>query len=272
MSNNQILVPVDFSDASNTAIKIAVELAKKKNAEIALLHIQNGKTKSVAENEMQRYADEIKKEGNFLVNTLIRDGNYMSEIPRQSAEFSYNLMVIGTHGYKGFREKMLGADILKLLKSIPVPVFVVQKNYLLPEAGIKKIIFPGSAHEAFSGKIEAAITIAKMFDAEIHLYSILKPGVDASDRMKENIRLAKREFENAGVKYIRVKEEQQTFSVGYSKQIMAYVKDHDIDLITLITNAARENYYFADSDKVTLLTNEAKIPVLCTSNMYADDV
>lgn len=266
MIKKKILVPVDFSEVSTCAINVAKSIAQVNGNDLALLHIADNKSATNAESEMQSFVKNIVKDNNLTIEIIIRKGNIFSEITDVATDGAFGLMVIGTHGFKGLREKVFGADILKLLKSIPIPVLALQKGYELPSLGIKKILFPASSHETFATNIESAVNFAKLFNAEIFLYTIEKPGIEWSDKFKENIRLAKHEFEANSIQYTRIKEDQQSFSVGYSKQIMAYAKNNGIDLITLISNASDENYSFADSDKASLIINNAKIPVLCTSD------
>ncbi|MCF8379415.1 MAG: universal stress protein [Bacteroidales bacterium] len=264
MTKGNILVPVDFSDASASAVHVATKLARLDHRNISLLHIHNDKSVEKLQHDLDSLAASIKN-NSLQVNTLLKKGNLFTEITETTHKEAYGMMVIGTHGYKGFREKLLGADILKLLRTIPIPVIAVQKEYRFPDKGFSKILFPVSGHEALPVKLNTAIAIASNFNAEIHLYTVQKPGNEWTIKFRENIKLAKESFEKAGVNYIRVTEDQQSFSVGYSKQIMAYAKTNGIDLISMMTIPTRENYYFADSDKEHILTNDAKIPVLCSS-------
>ncbi|MEZ5083274.1 MAG: universal stress protein [Bacteroidales bacterium] len=262
----KILIPVDFSDASTAALHVALTLANAKNLGLSLVHIADGKSAEKAESELQSLTEKLKKENNLNIEPIVKKGNIFSGIASIANDNSFGLMIIGTHGFKGIREKVFGADILKLVKSVAIPVMVVQKEYKLPPEGIKKILFPASSHDTFSFKIESTIYLSNLTNAEVLLYTVEKPGIEWSDKFRENIRLAKREFEDKGIKFTRINEEQQSFSVGYSKQIMAYAKNNHVDLIALMSNAAGENYYFADSDKGSILTNDANIPVLCTSD------
>ena len=67
-----------------------------------------------------------------------------------------------------------------------------------------------------------------------------------------------------------MKEEQSSFSVGYSKQILDYAKRLNMSLVAFMANPTQEHYYFADSDKVVMLTNDALIPVLSTNDKRVD--
>jgi nucleotide-binding universal stress UspA family protein len=269
MSINKILVPSDFSDASHAAVDLAATIAKKSDLGLALLHIQNGKKVEDSEDQMVNIIESLKIKHRLDGDFIIKKGNIFSDIPRVACEECYRLMVIGSHGFKGIREKFFGADILKLIKSIPIPVVVTQKNYIEPEHGIKNIVLPAASHEDFERIIRATALIAGMFDAKVHIYTIDKPGQEWPDRLKSNIEKAKEIFDAKKIRYIRVKEQATTYSVGYSRQTLQYAERTGADLISLMSMPTREFHYFADSDKEQLLTNEAGIPVLCTSDKKA---
>jgi len=199
-------------------------------------------------------------------NYIIRKGSIFTEIADEACDLCYKLMVIGSHGIKGLREKFFGADILKLVKTLPIPVYVIQEDYSMPNDGINTILFPASTHDAFDKKIRATIEVASKFNSVVHLYTVQKPGTEWPDSLKSNLELAKQSFEQNNIVYERVNEEQSTFSVGYSKQILQYANNVNVDLIAIVSVESKEYYNIADADKQAILTNDHRIPVLCTSD------
>ncbi|MCB0822198.1 MAG: universal stress protein [Bacteroidales bacterium] len=268
MNKNSILIPVDFSEASSSAIKLAANLAKIDDLSLTLLHITSGNNEQEVMNELKSTIDQIALNGHPKVEYKVRKGKLIDEISSEACEDCYRYMIIGSHGFKGIREKIMGTDILKLLKTLPVPVICIQKGYELPETGIKKILFPASEHEAFSQKIQATLLMAVSFKAEVFIYTVQKPGTELSGNLRGNIRMAKAEFATANIPFTEVTEPQENFSIGYSKQIMAFASKNGMEMISLMLNPTQENYYFADSDKERILTNDLKIPVLCTNDKY----
>ena len=266
MNSNKILVPVDFTEAAETAIELASAIAEKSGLGVTLLHIDKEKKTNEAESGLREQAEKLAKEKCLGCEFRIRNGNIFTEIPKAAAEEDYQLMIIGTHGFKGLREKFFGTDILRLVKDIPVPVIVIQKDKHIPEGGIKTIVFPAGTHKAFANNVKATMYIAKLFDAEVHLYTIEKPGQEWSEALTANIEMARQEFENQQIRYKRITEKQTTFSMGYAKEILKYAKSVNADLISVMSIPTPEHYYFADSDKELLLVNEPGIPILCTTD------
>ena len=99
---------------------------------------------------------------------------------------------------------------------------------------------------------------------EVHLYSINKPGYEWPGQLLKNIEDAKTSFESNGVRMKRVKEEQEVFSQGYTKQTLLYSASAGADLISMMSTPSDDYYYFAAADKEALLLNELHLPVLCT--------
>jgi len=261
-----ILVPYDLTDAARRALDVAVEIAKKGGLKITLLNVQTSEKLTPPDDELQKLTSTISGNSGVKCDYIIRRGNLFTEIEEESGKPKYNFMVAGSHGYKGFKDKFLGMDILKLVKNIPVPVLTVQEGYQLPHNGIRTILLPASSHEAFGKKIEATVYLGHLFDATIHVYTVEKPGFDWSEQLKENIVKTLTSLEANKIKYERVNEQQTVYSPGYARQILDYAGRISADIIAVMSVATDEYYYIADSDKERLLTNDSKTPVLCVSD------
>lgn len=266
MEAQKILVPVDFSDITPTVIQSALALAEITQQEMMLLHIKHMKSDPDVEQKLISLAAEINDSGKVKCGYVLRTGSIFNEIADEANNPCYSIAIIGTHGFKGFREVMLGADILRLLKPMPIPTLTIQKGYVFPVKGFKNILFPIASHSTFRVIVETTILLAQRFNATIHLYSVEKPELKWTQQLTANISLAETAFEKAGVKYIRVNEPQAGFSLGYSRQTLRYAEAIHADLIALMSVPAKEHFYFADGDKEQLITNKGLIPVISTSS------
>jgi nucleotide-binding universal stress UspA family protein len=262
---NKIIVPTDLTNAAKQAIRQATAIARKTNSSITLLHVMDNKSSSMEEVQqaLDIEAGNIRKDTGVNCDVLIQEGNLFDMISYVACEKEYDLMVIGTHGIRGIKQMLFGANILKLVVQIPVPVLVVQEESPLIES-FHKVVLPVSSHETFRSAVEAILLFAGIYDLEVHLYSIHKAGFVWSDQMLKNIEEATQQFQAEGVRMIRVKEEQQVYSMGYAKQTVIYAQSVGADALWMISVPTEENYYFAQSDKETMLLNDFHIPVLCT--------
>ncbi len=172
-------------------------------------------------------------------------------------------MVIGTHGIQGFKQKLLGADMLKIIRKVNIPVLVIQENCLC--RNFNPIVFPVGGHDGFMALVDSAAMIAGLFGSEVHIYSISRKGDEGSKKLKENTAQAIKYFNDKKIPTQRIEEEATVFSVGYAKQTLQYAKKVDAGLISIMSVKTEEYYYFAQADKESLINNEFNIPVLCAS-------
>jgi len=260
----KILIPTDMTKAADHAIRQATVIAKKAGFSLVLFHVQDNH-KSIPEDAelfLKKQAKQINEESGLTCKVLIRYGNIFDMIPFEASENDYSLVVIATHGIRGLRQKLFGADILKLVSKIPVPTLVIQEQSKLLSS-VNKIVLPVSSHESFSHALNATLLFAGLYDSEVILYSIRKPGFEWPGQMLRNIEIAVSEFERKEIRMIRIKEDQNVYSMGYSKQTLNYAKTAGADIICMISVASKEYYYFAQSDKESLLLNELELPILC---------
>jgi nucleotide-binding universal stress UspA family protein len=266
---NKILVPYDFSAAADRAVLFAGVVARTSGYSIELIHVHGDKKEPLAEIEdsLASLCRKIKESEGVYCEYMITHGNIFVDIPKAASTAACRMVVIATHGIRGFRQKMTGAYILKLVKTIPVPVLVVQKDSAVPSIGFKKLVFPVGGHARFDRQIDAAVLMAEIFNLEVQIYSIRKSGDEWTPALKKNIQEAEKAFSAKGISFRRVEEEPNVLSVGYARQTIRYAKNNECDLISIMSVPTREHYYFAQADKEEVLTNEHAIAVLCSSDL-----
>ena len=154
MINNRILVPTDLTPLSKPVMEQAVVIAKRTGFSLTLLHVLDDKTKSAIEIDLKLKIEgrKINDEHDVSCDVIVREGNIFNVIPAIANDIACRLMVIGTHGIHGLKQKLLGADILKLINKVPAPVMVIQENSKLI-ADFKTMFFPVSSNKSLKLKI-----------------------------------------------------------------------------------------------------------------------
>jgi len=136
-----ILVPVDFSEPSKTAVNYGLSLALQFNARLVLTHIvhaaspiiYNFPTQSYAfETAQSKFATEtlptlVPAEFRERVNlqTIVKVGEVRSELLQIVSDEQVDLVVMGTHGKNAFERVLLGSLTERMLRQIPVPILTV---------------------------------------------------------------------------------------------------------------------------------------------------
>lgn len=140
MSYQKILIAVDGSEYSLTAAKKGLELAHQLNAETALLfvvdtaktlgNVDAGITREqaliVVKKEVEQTLDQLAKmyNGEELIK-LMPEGHPKEEIIKTAEIWEADLIVIGTHGRRGFLHLILGSVAEEVVRHSKIPVMVV---------------------------------------------------------------------------------------------------------------------------------------------------
>jgi len=160
---HRILVPTDFSETSEAAVRYGVALARAFNATLYLLHVEH------------RHDLEIEVEGELVVEKSLRDmgavtfpqnaarellgkilteqeqkdvqaeyvlrasglGGPSVEIVRYAQERDIDLIVMGTHGRGSVAHMLMGSVAEKVVRKAPCPVLTVrhpEHEFVMPEA------------------------------------------------------------------------------------------------------------------------------------------
>jgi nucleotide-binding universal stress UspA family protein len=144
MELNKILVPTDFSDHSDQALRWGASLAEKYGALMVLLHVippamEEVSTHGSASEEIIMEL-EAKVEARLYeialtdlddtrpVDVKIAVGKPAEEILRVAGEEAIDLIVMGTHGHTGIAHVLLGSTAETVLRTAPCPVFTVRAN------------------------------------------------------------------------------------------------------------------------------------------------
>lgn len=138
----KILVPTDFSECSDVAVKYARAFAEAFGASLHLLHvIQDPYTQPWAAEAFPAPLGEMlaqwqqqatarltsvldeKERGTGVAATVV--GSPFHEIVRYAAEQDIDLIVIGTHGRGALGHMLLGSVAEKVVRKAPCPVLTV---------------------------------------------------------------------------------------------------------------------------------------------------
>ncbi|MCC6599442.1 MAG: universal stress protein [Crocinitomicaceae bacterium] len=258
---SRILVPVDFTEASKKAVQRARELALKTNARVDMLHIvPSAKDKSEAEKQLHSFAEEA---DHITAHAVVKQGPVLDTISQVAKDGHYSISVVGTHGARGLRQHLFGADILKLMKDSSCPTMIVQEG--TDRAGdIKKILLPVGSHPMYRELLETVASVAEAFGASVTIYRIVRPSDEKNETLEANINKAKDVFYHRNIKWDEWNTDSSVFSFGFAKQTLMDAHSKGYDLIGIMPYSTDSHTYFARADKELLVSNEFNIPILCS--------
>lgn len=142
LSLRQLLVPIDFTETSDRALDYAIELARKFEAKVMVMHayqipvygfpdsayITAADVATQISNAAQQKLDSIveaRKGSGVEVLAMLRDGVPWEEINTVAAEVHADLVIIGTHGRRGLARALLGSVAENVIRTATLPVLVI---------------------------------------------------------------------------------------------------------------------------------------------------
>jgi nucleotide-binding universal stress UspA family protein len=140
----KVLVPIDFSRTSKTALPWATFLAAHFEADIVLLNVvekfpidyllgREQRNKRIvplmtqAETELERMAGCLRNSTGLNLSALVRAGNPFEEICQSAKALGADLIVLTTHGYTGLKHVWLGSTAERVVRHAPCPVLAVRE-------------------------------------------------------------------------------------------------------------------------------------------------
>lgn len=251
---NLFIVPHDFSQVGDAALKHAIFLAKPRDTEIEVLHIVSEKSKAqAAYNKLQEILSAIDCQG-LSVKSLIKIGNIFEDIGKIAEEKEAKLIIMGTHGATGM-QKVFGSYAIKVVTSTSVPFMVVQDAEPLHK--IERIVVPLDETKESLQIINHVGDIARTFDAEVLIIAEKQRDPRLAQQLKIRISLVNKECQEKQVKSdVQILEG----SKSYTKKVIEFAKKNNADMIALAYYSS--SIFSFDSHFQSLITNELELPCL----------
>ena len=176
------MVPTDFSPNANKALDFAVEIASGARASIILVYVNDlldttfrEKTalenkyglpgEEAAEMELEMICKNIRESMRLDVTYQVFGGTVTSAILDAAKENNASLVVMGTLGNTGFKEKLVGSITAAIISKSDIPVMAVP---ILSEWQIPKNIMMAVNHfDERPANTEMVFKIARLFNSKV---------------------------------------------------------------------------------------------------------
>ena len=266
-----IVVPVDFSEQSEYALKAAVSLAKKYGAKIFALHMlelsealitspegmQQTQALFLIKLAEKRFKDLLEKpylEG-VKITPIIKHFKVFSEVNNIALEQQADLVIMGSHGADGLEEIFIGSNAEKVVRNSEVPVLVIKDSHENFE--IKRIVFACDFMDENLEPFKKAMNFASSVGSELQLVYINIPGndflstKDAYDRISSFLQKA-------------VVGKEVTIYNDYSVEqgVMNFGEHCNADVIAIPTHGRKGLSHFFRGSLGENIANRSKLPVL----------
>ncbi len=182
-----IFVPTDFSDNAEKALKYALEIARKAQAELVVFnsyevpYSTSGMIVSVTDvlkEDAQRGIDDtlekIKSWGynDVTVRGYIKAGGAISTVTDEAQNQNADLIVMGTKGASGIQEVLIGSNTQGVIQNSEIPVLAIPVTAEYQD--LQKITFAADYKEIDNfNTLEILKDFARLYNAEIQILNII---------------------------------------------------------------------------------------------------
>ncbi|GAC1584154.1 MAG: universal stress protein [Polyangiales bacterium] len=143
LSIRTILVPVDFGEACEKSLEVALDLAITLHAKVHVLHVYQIPVYGFPDGALMagpevatRLGESAQKGLDHLVErhrsrgvaiaTTLRQGTAHEEIVSVGADIGADLIVLGTHGRGAIAHALLGSVTDRVVRTSPIPVMTIR--------------------------------------------------------------------------------------------------------------------------------------------------
>src|SRR4029077_792035 len=258
---NLILCPIDFSEFSVSAYQHALSVAEHYQAKFVAQHIvelwRHPDAGFVAAAELyEEYSQALRESGKEQMQEFVKKHTHDEIQPELVVQVGVaadsilsfaqlqkaDVIVMGTHGRRGFDRLMLGSVTDRVMRRAPCPVLAASKPHDSVAAGkerghvhhLSRILFCADFSENSERALKYAISATAEYDAELTLLHVLE-GAPSLAKTEEAMAVAAERLDKLippdGRKTLKIKT---AVRIGKTyAQIIQLAEEAQIDLVTM---------------------------------------
>lgn len=255
LTKSRILVPFDYSELSEYAVKHAVQIAKITESSIIFLHIIHELTEEAEElKKLQEYADTVKSKYGIHIECKIRPGRVSQVIRTYAETIDALIVVMKTQKPKG-REKYIGSRTIRVMAGSKIPFYLVQAPP--KRLGLRRVVFPIDFRKENKEKLAWISYLSRFYTSKIFLF---KP--NANDYIiRNNLGFAKRFLEGKNIDY-EIKTAKKKYNLATETLNFANEINAELIIIMLSKNITVAKAMVGLKDQ-KYISNDYKIPIMC---------
>ena len=235
----RILVPTDFSPNADKALTYAIQIAKQVKGEIFIIHA--AETYPVEEaiiranQKMALIRKSINETEPITITTEAYADSSINSILNAITAFKIDLVVMGTNGSAGAKERIYGSRTATIIASSPVPVLAIP---LLGEWSIpRQILLPINKFDINDNPLQPVLNLAAVFDASIQvtIFTDLDDDFVEDYHLHENKIAAFRDILKAKYPGIEI-HAVHLAGHHFIESVQSWVEKNNIDIIAMLTH------------------------------------
>jgi len=266
-----IIVPIDFSEQAENALKVAASLAKRHASQILVVHMLElneaiiSSTEGfyqehtvfllkLAEKRMKEFLDKPYLEG-IKVTPVIKHFKVFGELNEIADKHGADLVIMGSHGTDGLKEIFIGSNAERVVRNSEIPVLVIKKE--IKDFKISDFVFACDFQKENVPAFIRAREFAKKLNARMHLVYINTPGDDFLSTQDTYKRVSAFQMEAKSGMEIEIYND---YSV--ERGVLEYSENINADIIGIPTHGRKGLSHFFMGSIGEDIANHSLIPVI----------
>ncbi len=263
MENLKILIPTDFSVQAEFAYLMVKKLEEKINIDIHFLHVinvpdtvsmdNNGNIQTCGEIDVEYVQKQKEIAERNLANLQTQYGNNISthlilgKITDAILDFSeanqFDLIVMGTKGAWGMKEKFSGSETQMIARKSKVPLLSLMCDR--SDLQIENILFVHNFSNPIKGDLSLLQKFIKAFDTKFHLLQITS---EKTETGKASIETNMKTF--AAVNNITNYECHVLNDINVENGVIHFNQMNNIDIIFIGTHSKAGMFHHSTTEKL----------------------
>ncbi len=263
MESLKVLIPTDFSVQAEYAYLMVKKLKEKTSIKIHFLHVLNvpdtvtldkdGKIQTCGEIDLtyitsqkeiaDRKLNDLKTQYGQHIETHLILGKVTASIINFSAENKFDLIVMGTKGAWGLKEKLSGSEtqIIARKSETPLLSLMCDRSDLI----IKNILMVHDYKNPSTDNLALLKKLIKAFGAKVHQLQIVSRQTDS-----EKDGLLKRMNEYASINDIHDYENHLLNDLDVENGVIHFNQMHEVDIVCIGTHGKGSLFHTSATEKL----------------------
>lgn len=266
----KIIVPTDFSEQADNALRVAADMARENNGEVFLLHqvdlplhLANNASSNLPEAVFfmklakEKFDTLLKADylNGVTIHGDVQTGAAFSGIMDTVRRHNADLIVMGSHGAEGVKNLFLGSNAEKVVRNSEIPVLVVKDRK--KRLDVNDMVFATDLDATSTGALKEAAKFANSTNCNLHLLYVNTPSNFMSTKKAE-------EKVEDYLKDVQIKNYDYTIWNDHSIEegVFNYTKAIKGDIIAMATHGRRGISHFFNGSVSEDIVNHSTLPVV----------
>lgn len=282
----QILVPTDFSECAENATNFAIQSAKILPAEVTLLHSfelnDNMYTDYIgvnrefnqtmlhgAKEKLVQLKKSIKETDGLFIDTFISKDSLQDAITGYLEEKKVELIIMGTLGRSGIKEKLWGSRTAATIGKSEIPVMAIPHDYVWKKP--QKILFATNQFEKSPAILDFIFELAGLYMARVQVAVFTDEDDDKAGTFLDH----KRKIFEYG-EFLKEKYNEETltsahlYGENFEETLQTFIKENNIDLLVMVTYPHKFWNRIFNPSKTKRMSYHTKIPLMAIPATMSD--